>query len=65
MAASAAGLDGARRPMLDEGFGDLGAGAVAGAQEQQLWSSPSRLDVAGWRRHERQPGMERAPGFGE
>ena len=51
--------------MLDEGLGDLGAGAVAGAQEQQPRSSPSRLDLVWWRRREREPGMEREPGVAE
>src|SRR5207244_5967504 len=50
---------------FDESFGDLGAGAVAGAQEQQSRSSPSRLDVVRCRRREREPGMEREPGFAE
>src|SRR5437660_8080102 len=35
MAARAACLDGARRSLLDKGVGDLGSGAVAGAQEEQ------------------------------
>ena len=51
-------FDGARRSVFDEGFGDLGAGAVAGAHEQQSRSNRSRLDVATWRRREREPGME-------
>ena len=51
--------------MFDEGFGDLGAGAVAGAQEQQSRSSPSPLDIVGWRRREREAGVEREPGFAE
>src|SRR5437763_1394400 len=65
MATRATRLDGARRSVFDEGFGDLGAGAVAGAQEQQPRSSPSRLDVVRRHRRDREPGMERAPGFAE
>ena len=53
------------RPMFDESLRHLGAGAVAGAQEQQSRSSPSRLDVARRRRREREPGMERQAGIAE
>ena len=67
VAAGAACLDRARRSVFDEGFGDLGAGAVAGAQEQQSRSSPSAAATSSeWRgRREREPGMEREPGFAE
>ena len=66
VAARAAGLDGARRSVFDERFGDLGAGAVAGAQEQQ----PRPCAAAARRRRggagaSDEPGMEREPGFAE
>ncbi len=65
VAARAACLDGARRRVLEQGLGDLGTGAVASTQEQNPSAGPSRRDLAGGRRCEREPGMQRAPGFAE
>jgi hypothetical protein len=47
VAAGAACLHAARRPVLDEGLGDLRAGAVPGAEEQQPGAGPWWLDVVG------------------
>ena len=65
LAARAARLDRACRSVFNEGFGDLRAGAVAGAQKQQSRSSPPRLESVWLRRREREPGVEREPRFAE
>ena len=52
--------------VLDERLGDLGAGAVAGAQEQQPRSAPARLDgVAVAPARATSPGWSEPPGVAE
>src|SRR5688500_11686813 len=65
MAARATSIDGAARSVLCEGFGDLRAGAVAGAQEEQSRSRSPPRRVASVARRQREPRMERETGFGE
>jgi hypothetical protein len=65
VAAGAGGGDGARRPVLDERFGDLRAGAVAGAQEQQSRASASWLGDIRRRRRDGKTGVQRVPGVAE
>jgi hypothetical protein len=59
MATCAAGLDGTTRPVLHEHLGDLGPGAVSGAEEQHLPPATAGTVVVNGRRRERQPGMQR------